>query len=191
MNQKEQNLLHSETNFVYLTTIYQKPVSTRWASLVVQLIKNLPAMWETWVWSLDWKDPLEKGAATFSREVLQYSGLENSMDCTVHGVAKSRTRPSSFHFQCEPGSVLALEARRWIQGAAFLQDVLQLLEQAGNSSLRDRRKTREARWLPRNMSTFPSPHNLFLRIQRLGSGPLRPIHPLTGLATEKTWAKES
>ena len=29
---------------------------------------------------------------------LQYSGLENSMDCIVHGVAKSRTRLSDFHF---------------------------------------------------------------------------------------------
>ena len=28
---------------------------------------------------------------------LQYSGLENSMDCTVHGVAKSQTQPSDFH----------------------------------------------------------------------------------------------
>ena len=33
-----------------------------------------PAMWETWVRSLDWEDPLEKGKAT-----LQYSGLENSV----------------------------------------------------------------------------------------------------------------
>ena len=30
------------------------------ASLVAQLVKNLPAMWETWVWSLGWEDPLEK-----------------------------------------------------------------------------------------------------------------------------------
>ena len=30
------------------------------ASLVVQLVKNLPAMWETWIRSLGWKDPLEK-----------------------------------------------------------------------------------------------------------------------------------
>ena len=30
---------------------------------------------------------------------LQYSGLENSMDCTVHGVAKSQTQLSDFHFQ--------------------------------------------------------------------------------------------
>ena len=32
---------------------------------------------------------------------LQYSGLENSMDCVVHGVAKSRTRLSDFHFHFE------------------------------------------------------------------------------------------
>ena len=36
------------------------------ASLVVQLVKNPPAMWETWVGSLGWKDPLEKGKATHS-----------------------------------------------------------------------------------------------------------------------------
>ena len=30
--------------------------------------------------------------------LLQYSGLENSIDCTVHGVAKSRTLLSDFHF---------------------------------------------------------------------------------------------
>ena len=51
------------------------------ASLMVQLVKNLPAMRETWVPSLGWEDPLEKGKAN----PLQYSGLENSMDCIVHG----------------------------------------------------------------------------------------------------------
>ena len=35
-----------------------------WASLVTQLVKNPPAMWETWVQSLGWEDPLEKGMAT-------------------------------------------------------------------------------------------------------------------------------
>ena len=35
-------------------------------SLMAQLIKNLPAMWETGVWSLGWEDPLEKGKATHS-----------------------------------------------------------------------------------------------------------------------------
>ena len=36
------------------------------ASLVVQLVKNLPTNWETWVLSLSWEDPLEKGKATHS-----------------------------------------------------------------------------------------------------------------------------
>ena len=35
-------------------------------SLVAQLVKNPPAMWETWVWSLGWEDPLEKGKAIVS-----------------------------------------------------------------------------------------------------------------------------
>ena len=34
------------------------------ASLVAQLVNNLPAKWETWVQSLGWEDPLEKGKAT-------------------------------------------------------------------------------------------------------------------------------
>ena len=34
------------------------------ASLVAQLVKNPPAMWDTWVRSLGWEDPLEKGNAT-------------------------------------------------------------------------------------------------------------------------------
>ena len=36
------------------------------ASLVAQTVKNLPSMWETWVQSLGWEDPLEKGMATYS-----------------------------------------------------------------------------------------------------------------------------
>ena len=37
-----------------------------WASVMAQLAKNLPAMQETWVQSLVWEDPLEKGKATHS-----------------------------------------------------------------------------------------------------------------------------
>ena len=36
------------------------PLQCSWASLVAQLVKNLPAMWETWVCSLGWEDLLEK-----------------------------------------------------------------------------------------------------------------------------------
>ena len=42
------------------------PLQYSWASLVAQLVKNLLPMWETWVRSLDWEDPLEKGMATHS-----------------------------------------------------------------------------------------------------------------------------
>ena len=42
------------------------PLQYSWASLVAQLVNNPPAMWETWVQSLGWEDPLEKGKATYS-----------------------------------------------------------------------------------------------------------------------------
>ena len=42
------------------------PLGARWASLVAQLVKNLPTMLETWVGSLGWEGPLEKGMATHS-----------------------------------------------------------------------------------------------------------------------------
>ena len=46
-------------------------------------------MRETWIRSLGWEDPLEKGKT---------SGLEHAVDCIVHGVAKSRTQLSDFCF---------------------------------------------------------------------------------------------
>ena len=63
---------------------------------MAQMVKNLPAMWETWVHSLGWEDPLEKG----NGYPLQDSCLENSMDRgawwpTDHGVAKSQKRVSN------------------------------------------------------------------------------------------------
>ena len=62
--------------------------------LVPQQLKNLPAMRETWVKSLIWEDPLEKEGKGYP---LQYSGLENSMDCIVREVEKSQTQLSDFH----------------------------------------------------------------------------------------------
>ena len=70
------------------------PLQYSWASHVAQLVKNPPAMWETWVQTLGWEDPLEKGTGY----PLECSGLENSMDCIVHGVPKSWTILSNCHF---------------------------------------------------------------------------------------------
>ena len=43
-----------------------------WASLVAQMVKNLPAMQENWVRSLGWEDPLQKGKATHSSSILAW-----------------------------------------------------------------------------------------------------------------------
>ena len=48
------------------------PLQYSWVSLVAQVVKNLPAMRETWLWSQGWEDPLKEGMAT------HYSCLENS-----------------------------------------------------------------------------------------------------------------
>ena len=112
---------------------FEVSVYVKWASLVAQLIKNLPAMQETPVRFLGQEDPLRRdrlptqvflgfpgGSADkestcnagdlgsvpqFGRSPgegngypLQYSGLENSMDSIVHGVAKNWTQLSNFHF---------------------------------------------------------------------------------------------
>ena len=49
------------------------PLLYSWASLVAQLVKKPPAVWETWVRSLGWEDPLEKGMATHS-SILAWRG---------------------------------------------------------------------------------------------------------------------
>ena len=46
------------------------PLQYSWASLVAQLVKSLPAMLETWIQSLGWEDPLEKGKASHSSIVV-------------------------------------------------------------------------------------------------------------------------
>ena len=55
------------------------------ASLVAQTVKNVPVTQETWVPSLGWKEHPGEGKGY----PLQYSGLENSMDCIVHGATES------------------------------------------------------------------------------------------------------
>ena len=63
------------------------PLQYSWPSLVAQLVKNPPAMWETKVQFLG----LGRSPGEGKGYPLQYSGLENSMDFIVHGVANSQT----------------------------------------------------------------------------------------------------
>jgi len=61
------------------------------ASPVAQLVKNPPAMWKTWVRSLGWEDPLEKGKATYS-SILAW----RISWTTGHVVTKSQTQLNKF-----------------------------------------------------------------------------------------------
>ena len=63
------------------------PLQYSWTSLVAQLVKNLPAVWETWVRS----PGLGRSPGEGKGYPHQYSGLENSMDYIFHGVTKSWT----------------------------------------------------------------------------------------------------
>ena len=61
------------------------PCQYSWASLVAQMVKNLPAMQETWVPSLGWEDPLEEGMATHS-SVLAWRIPMDKGACGLHAV---------------------------------------------------------------------------------------------------------
>ena len=60
MSYSNYNGKESEKEYIYVIHTHT------WASLVAQLVRNLRAMWETWIQSLGWEDPLEKGKATHS-----------------------------------------------------------------------------------------------------------------------------
>ena len=92
------------------------PLHYSWTSLVAQLVKNLPPMWETWVLPLGWEDPLEKGKATHS-SILAW----RIPWTTVHRVAKSRTQLSNFHF---------FVSRAFLRNVSILQkNVMKLLRE--------------------------------------------------------------
>ena len=75
------------------------PLQFSWASLVVQKVKNLPAMWETLVQSPGWKDPLEKGKDTHSSILAWRIPTDGGAWWAIaHGVAKSQAGLSDFHF---------------------------------------------------------------------------------------------
>ena len=72
------------------------PLQYSWASLVAQMVKNLPAMQETWVQSLGWEDPLEEGMATHSSVLAWRTPMDRgTWQATVPRVSKSQTRLSN------------------------------------------------------------------------------------------------
>ena len=68
------------------------PLQHSWAFLVAQMVKNLHAMWETWIWSLGWEDPLEEGKATHSGILAWRIPMDRrAWQAIAHGVTKSWT----------------------------------------------------------------------------------------------------
>ena len=66
--------------------------SSYYLTKVAQTVKNLPAMWETWVQSLGWEDPLEEGLAAHSSILAWRIPMERgAWQATVHGVTNSQT----------------------------------------------------------------------------------------------------
>jgi len=69
--------------------------SIQLSSLVAQMVKNPPAMWETWVRSLGWENPLEKGMASrFSILVWRIPKDRGAWLAAVHRITKNQTRMS-------------------------------------------------------------------------------------------------
>ena len=63
---------------------------------MAQMVKNLPAMWKTWLPSLGWEDPLGEDMATHSSILAWRIPMDRgAWWATVHGVAKSWTRLSN------------------------------------------------------------------------------------------------
>ena len=68
------------------------PLQYSWASLLTQMVKNLPAMRDIWVRSLGWEDPLEDSRATYSSTLAWRIPMDRgAWWVTVHEVAKSQT----------------------------------------------------------------------------------------------------
>ena len=72
------------------------PLQYSWASLVAQLVKNPPVMWEIWVHSLGWEDPLEEEMATHSSTLVWRIPMDRgAWQAMAHGVAKGWTQLSN------------------------------------------------------------------------------------------------
>ena len=90
-------LEHSENKAWGCWFIYSKVTMVE-ASLMAQTVKNLPAMQETWFWSLGQEDSLERGMATHSRILTwRIPWTDEPARATAHGVAKIWTQLSHQH----------------------------------------------------------------------------------------------
>ena len=89
------------------------PFQYSWASLVAQMVKNPPAMWETWVRSLGWEDPLEEVMAAHPSILAWRIPMDRgAWRATVHRVTESQTReqPSTAQHEVHTHMSLSLKS---------------------------------------------------------------------------------
>ena len=80
---------HTESDTTEATSQQQQQHTLLRVSLVAQMVKNPPAIRETWVQSLGWEDPLEEGIATHSSILAWRNPMDKgSQRATVHGVER-------------------------------------------------------------------------------------------------------
>ena len=89
---------------------------------MAQTVKNLPALWETWVRSLGGEDPLEKETATHSSVLAWRIPWQRTWWAKIHGVAKGQTRLSDF------------TSLHWAVGGAVSQDTTHLIFISGRQN---------------------------------------------------------
>ena len=113
------------------------PLQYSWASLVAQLVKNPPAMQETWVWSLGWEDALEKGKTTHS-SILAWRIL---WDCRVSLEKAIATHSSTLAWKIpwteEPVGLLSMGCTESDTTEAIYQQQQQQQQQQSQTWLRD------------------------------------------------------
>ena len=98
---------------------------------MAQLVKNLPAMWETWVWSLGWEDPLEKGMATHS-SILAWRIPESDMTkwlSLTYTVEHFPIVPVKLHYYFQTNNLLELkgtEQFKYLKDKSYFSQLLKL-----------------------------------------------------------------
>ena len=102
-----------------------------------QAVKNLPAMWENWVRSLGWEDPLEEEMATHSSILAWRIPTDGgAWRATVYGVAKSQTRLSTAQLR------FAADPKNWSHQSFLLLELGNRNEEAEKNGLLDTVKGR-------------------------------------------------
>ena len=94
---EERKISHSREALIFKKIDFCKLIILiNWAYLVDQLVKNPPAMLKTWLQSLGWEDPLEKGKAAHS-SILAWRAPWAEFMARVHRVTECWTQRSDFH----------------------------------------------------------------------------------------------